>query len=248
MRPDARGARRPRRAGGLGRDGSALAATGALLACLLVSAGTLRSLEAGRGPAARAPEGELELLPPPALARALALSYDVVAADLFWVRTILYFGTHVETDGRFPKLARLLDLVVALDPHFLDAYRTGALFLSFFAKDLPGAIRLLERGAQANPQRWELPHDLGRLYMIFAKDPAQAMAWFRRADIFPGRPDYVPRMVARLATQAGQREVAVELWFRIYRETDNAHVRDQAERELRSLGVLIRRGGPGAGR
>lgn len=217
---------------------------GVLLGCLLLSAGTLRRLEAGRPQAGRVGEAELELLPPPALARALALAYDAVAADLFWVRTILYFGWHVEHDQRFPRLAPLLDLVVALDPHFIEAYRTGALFLGFVADDLPAASRLLERGVQANPERWELPHDLGRLHMIFGKDPGKAMAWFQRADGFPGRPDYVPRMVAKLATRAGQREVAIELWVRIFQETENAYVRDQAEKELRALGVVIRRGPP----
>lgn len=234
-----------RELGPRGRGWGELASAAVLGSCLLASAATLRALEADRGPAARGATPELALLPPPVVARALALSYDAVAADLLWVRTILYFGVHVESDRRFPKLAALLELVVALDPHFLDAYRTGALLLSFFAHDLPAAVQLLERGAQALPEQWELPHDLGRLYMILGRDPAKAMTWFKRADAYPGRPDYVPRMVAKLATQAGHREVAIELWFRIYRETENAYVREQAAQELRALGLVIRRGPPG---
>ena len=238
-RPPAPGPRFPRR-----RERGALLAAGVMLACLLLGAGTLHTLESDRGPTAPMPGAEVELLPPPDLARALALSYRAVAADLFWVRTVLYLGWHVEHDQRFPKLAALLDLVVTLDPHFVEAYRIGALFLGFVARDLPAATRLLERGVQATPERWELPHDLGRLYMVLGKDPGKAMTWFRQADALAGRPEYVPRIIAKLATQAGQREVAIELWVRIYRESENAHVRDQAERELRSLGVRIRREPP----
>jgi tetratricopeptide (TPR) repeat protein len=230
-----------------GRERGALLAAAALLACLALSAGVLRALEATGRAAGRAPAGELELLPAPGLARALAFSYEAVLADLFWVRTILYFGRHVEGDRQFPKLAALLDLVVGLDPHFLEAYRTGALFLSFFARDFPAAVRLLERGAQANPGRWEIPHDLASLYLLFAGDPAQAMTWFLRADGLPGRPDYVPRLAARLAARAGHREVAIELWLRVLEQTPNAYIRGQAEEELRALGVPAGGGEPGRG-
>ncbi len=166
--------------------------------------------------------------------------YDLIAADLFWLETVQYLGRHLLTDQRFPNLYPRLIRVVSLDPHFLDVYRLGGLFLAYSGNQVDEAIRLLKRGEALNPDRWELPHDLGIMYYLLKKDYPQALRWLEKAEKLPGRPDYVSRFVARLYAATGQRETAAEMWIQVYEQTNLKWVKDIARRELKKLGIHLR--------
>ncbi len=151
---------------------------------------------------------------PPAVARRLTFGYHRLAADLMWIRVVQYFGKHLGSDSGFPALRHLLDLTVGLDPEFVDAYRYGGLFL-WVAGDIPGTTALLEEGYRHNPTRWELPHDLGRIYFLQLHDYAKALRWWAIAHQLPDSPAYLPRFIARLYAKVGHRETALELWTAI---------------------------------
>ncbi len=209
------------------------------IACLCVllvagaaAAGLLRGLERVR-PAA-AVEGEAPWLPPAAAVRPLFLGYHALAADLFWIRTVQYFGEHIQTDRKYPYLYRLVDLTTSLDPHFVDAYQLGGLFLSI-GRAYPEAIAVYRKGIEHNPERWELPYELGRLYYLDLGDIAAALEWIERANTLPGHAHYIPRMVARLRARVGLIEAALEMWERMRETTDNEWVRKTAEDEIRKL-------------
>jgi tetratricopeptide (TPR) repeat protein len=174
-------------------------------------------------------------LPPPAALRAASLGFQNVAADVIWLLTIQYIGDHILTDQNLPELFRLIDTVVTLDPHFVEAYTLGALFMNYSGGNVPGAIALLERGVRANPTRWELPHDLARTYYLDLKDYPKALHWFEITDRLPGRPGYVPRFIARLYAKTGERETALEWWQAIRDSAASAWVREIAEREIAKL-------------
>lgn len=175
------------------------------------------------------------LLPPPPALRVASLGFHSMAADLVWLLTIQYFGGHVSTDQQFPELRRMLETVVALDPHFVEVYSLGALFLNYFARDVRGAIALLEEGVRANPTRWELAHDLARTYYLDVKDYRQALHWFEVANRLPGRPHYVPRFIARLYATTGERETALELWQAMRDSATSEWVRELATQEIAKL-------------
>ena len=180
-------------------------------------------------------EERVLLLPPAAALRVASLGFRSSAADAVWLLTIQYIGGHLGSDRRFPELKRLVETVVALDPHFVDAYTLGALFLSYSAGDIAGAISLLERGVRANPTSWEIPHDLARTYYLDLKDYPKALHWFEVTDRLPGRPHYVPRFIARLYAATGQRETALELWRAMRDSATSDWVREIAEREIAKL-------------
>lgn len=179
---------------------------------------------------------EAVTLPSPRLLKPALLGYHDLVADLYWLRTIQYFGKHLMDDERYPLLAPLLDFTTGLDPQFVEAYAYGHLFLLHFAEDREGAIALLRRGIAANPRNWELAYDLGRIYYLDLHDDAEALKWFERADRLPGRPEFIHRFVARMYAATGQRETAVEMWRQIYETTPYDSVRAIAERELKRLG------------
>ncbi len=180
-------------------------------------------------------EERVLVLPPPAALRVASLGFHGAVADAVWLLTIQYIGGHLTSDRRYPELKRLVETVVALDPHLVDAYTLGALFLSYSARDIAGAIALLEQGVRANPTRWEIPHALARTYYLDLKEYRQALHWFEVTDRLPGRPHYVPRFIARLYAATGERETALELW-RAMRDTATSDwVREISEREIAKL-------------
>ncbi|MDH7498975.1 MAG: hypothetical protein QHH30_01140 [candidate division NC10 bacterium] len=171
--------------------------------------------------------------------RPFLLGYDLITADLFWLETVQYLGDQLLGEQKFTDLYPRLLRVVSLDPYFLDVYRLGAIFLAYSAGQVEEAISLLKRGAALYPDRWEPAHDLGILYYLRKKEDGQALYWLQRADRLPGRPDYVPRFVARLYSSTGHRQTAIEMWIRIYEQTNLSWVKDIARRELGKLGVHL---------
>jgi tetratricopeptide (TPR) repeat protein len=203
-----------------------------LLLGIPTAAGLLRTLERIRPQVVG--EAESPWLPPAGAVRPLFLGYNALAADLFWIRTVQYFGAHIQTDRRYPHLYRLVDLTTSLDPLFVDAYELGGLFLSL-TRAYPEAIAIYRKGIEHNPDRWELPYDLGRVYFLDLGDIPAALEWFERANALPGHAHYVPRLVARLRARAGLVEAAIEMWERMLETTDNEWVRETAKKEIEKL-------------
>ncbi|MCI0372212.1 MAG: tetratricopeptide repeat protein [candidate division NC10 bacterium] len=210
-----------------------------LLVAGAAAAGLLRGLEGFRPTLAAGPEPPW--LPPAGAVRPLFLGYHALAADLFWFRTVQYFGEHIQTDRRYPHLYRLVDLTTSLDPHFLDAYQLGGLFLTL-GRAYPEATLIYQKGIEHNPERWELPYDLGRMYFLDLGDIPAALEWFERANNLPDRAHYVPRLVARLRARAGLIEAALEMWERMLETTDNEWVRETARKEIEKLRKQLRAG------
>jgi tetratricopeptide (TPR) repeat protein len=210
----------------------AIASLGILLLAVTFSAGLLWVVERARPPVAF--EQEAPWLPPAAAVRPLFLGYNALAADLFWIRTVQYFGGRIQTDRQYPHLYRLVDLTTSLDPHFVDAYHLGGLLLSL-ARAYPEAIAIYQKGIEHNPDRWELPYSLGRMYFLDLGDNAAALPWFERANALPDRPHYLPRLVARLKARVGLIEAAIEMWEQMLETTDNEWIRQTATEEIRKL-------------
>lgn len=208
-----------------------------------------RGLEA-RGRPDQLP-ADLVYLPSAEFLHYASLGYRAMLADLMWIRATQYFGEELErrrvlrdagkvkeSQERYKFLFPLLDLTVSLDPQFMNAYRFGGLLLTV-VKRYDDAIALYEKGYAANPDRWEMPHDLGRLYFLDVKDNEKALYWWKIANDLPGRPQYIPRFVPRLYMQTGQKEMAIQLWLELLEATDSEWFQKVIRDELEKLGVKI---------
>lgn len=208
-----------------------------LLGVLLLSAAAIAVVPLSSILDARAPrpaDDEPLFLPRASALRPALLGFHMLAADLYWLRSIQYFGGRYEGTGHYPSLHPLIDLTTSLDSHFLEAYELGGLLL-LIAKQPAEAIRIYEKGIAANPDRWELPYALGRLYFLDLKDNARALHWWELTDTLPGRPEYLPRFLARLHAKTGDIETAYELWHAMYERSDNEWVRRTAKAEMERL-------------
>ncbi len=199
-----------------------------------------RGLEA-RGGTREIPDEPL-YLPSATFLRYASIGYRSMVADLMWIRATQEFGKEIASKKKWERrhqfLFPLLDLTVSLDPHFIGAYRFGGLLLHV-VKQVDNAIALYEKGYAANPDRWEMPHDLGRLYFLDLKDYEKALYWWKITDTLPGRPEYIPRFLPRLYAKSGQREIAIQLWLELLDVAEQFSFRVIIKQELEKLGVSV---------
>ena len=84
----------------------------------------------------------------------MALGYDSLLADFYWMRTIQYYGRREEADKRpvrYKNLSTLLDITTTLDPDLMDAYRAGSIFLGRTGSGRRGAAAgSVEAAGQGN--------------------------------------------------------------------------------------------------
>ncbi|HEY3884797.1 MAG TPA: hypothetical protein VGL62_06305, partial [Vicinamibacterales bacterium] len=150
----------------------------------------------------------------------LTLGNAGLAADVYWIRALQYFGaerlsppSHVRT---YALLYPLLDLTTSLDPHFNIAYRFGAIFLGEPYPGGPGrpdlAVALLQKGIAAQPDKWQYMQDLGFVYYWHLHDYQTAAEWFERAAGVPGAPNWMRPLAATTLAEGGQRGASRELW------------------------------------
>lgn len=172
------------------------------------------------------------------------LGYESLAADLYWLRTVQYFGWKrlFEPDKRFDLLEPLLEITTDLDPHFKIAYTYGATFLSEpFPKGagvpLKG-VELIDKGIENNPDYWRFYLDKGFLYYWFFEDYEKAAEVFLEGSKLPGAPYWMTAMAGRSLTKGGERETARELWRILYQTAENEQMRGNAIVHLQQLDAL----------
>jgi hypothetical protein len=206
------------------------------------------------------PAGEVLYVTSGPVARRLALSYKALAADLYWIRTIQYYGgarqrlTAEARLGALPPTALaadvsdydllypLLDLTTALDPHFQIAYRFGATFLAERYPDGAGrpdlAVRLLEKGLQVQPDKWEYMQDIGFVHYWWRHDYEAAATWFNKAADVPGAPWWLRSLAATTLAQGGDRESSRTMWRAIHDTAEIDWLRRDSERRLHQLDAM----------
>jgi tetratricopeptide (TPR) repeat protein len=146
----------------------------------------------------------------------LALSFDALAADVYWIRALQHYGGERlagrTAAAKYELLHPLLDLTTTLDPYFTIAYRFGAIFLGEPYPNGPGrpdqAVALLRKGIAVQPAKWQYYHDIGFVYYWTVGDMQAAAEWFRRAAAQPGAPNWLQPLAASILLERGDRASA----------------------------------------
>lgn len=185
----------------------------------------------------------------PTTARRMSLGFNGLVADWYWMRSLQYVGRKIlstpedvaiddlgQLDLRL--LAPLLDTATTLDPHFLDPYEYAAVVLP--AIDVKEAIRIANKGIDANPTAWRLYHQLGYIYWQ-QKDYQAASDIYRRGAQIPGAPSWMTAMTAKMAADGGSRATARELYTHMLESSTDEKVKDMAQRRLVQLNSLDQR-------
>ena len=220
-----------------------------LVAGLGISACLSRWLDAHRTDhAKRFAESQLYLSGP--AAKRLTLAFNGLAADWYWMRSLQYVGGKIVAyqdthDTQFMLtdlssldlrlLASLLDVSTTLDPQFIPAYEYGAMILPEIDPDQ--AIVLLNKGIAANPSSWRLHQHLGYIYWQRGEHGKASEVYAAGAKL-PGVPAWMAAMSARLKADAGSRDVAREMYRRLYETSDDKNVKEMVVAHLMRLDSL----------
>jgi tetratricopeptide (TPR) repeat protein len=228
-----------------------IAAGVAAIAVLLTMVVALQMDRERRFPQAE-PAQQILYVNSPAVLTRVALSYDALVADLYWIRAIQYYGgtrLSEEGDKSYALLYPLLDLTTSLDPDFNIAYEFGAFFLSEKKPGGPGqsdlAIKLLEKGLVARPDRWQYPYDIG---FVHYRDGNYKVAaeWFLRAAKTSGakkegeRADMWLEPLAANTLATGGDTRSSRVMYEHLLASEAAWLREDAARRLKKLDAIDR--------
>jgi tetratricopeptide (TPR) repeat protein len=174
------------------------------------------------------------------LAKLMSLEFAPLMADIYWTRAVQYYGNkHVRGQANLELLWPLLDITTTLDPHLMPAYRFGAMFLSQAAPAGAGrpdlAVKLIERGIEANPDYWRLYEDLGFVYYFDVRDYKKASEAFLEGSTKPGAYVWMKVMAAKIAAEGESFSTSMFLWKDIYDSTEDSEVKENASLHMQLL-------------
>jgi hypothetical protein len=169
-----------------------------------------------------------------------SIGFDGLLADLYWIRTIQYFGWNLERQRaakgvvdlrQMRQLGPLLEITTELDPHHIAAYRFGAFFLQYI--DPENAVSFANRGIRNNPNEWRLYQDLGFIYWRLGRYREASDAYLNGSRV-TGAPPWMEAMAATMLARGGDGETAREIFARLCEGSDDKFIRqicsDQSER------------------
>lgn len=229
----------------------------AIVLVLLAGAVQLQAMRERLYPPSTEVDDSLYVTSGPALRR-MTVSLNALASDLYWIRAIQYYGgtkRRLEAEPLMPapppllaatseyeQLYPLLDITTSLDPLFTIAYRFGSVFLAEGYPRGPGrpdlAVRLLEKGLSAQPDKWEYMQDIGFVHYWYNHDYRIAADRFRKAAEVPGAPWWLRSLAATTLAQGGDRRSSRTMWQAIRESAEVDWLRGDAERRLAQLDAL----------
>jgi hypothetical protein len=227
-----------------GHSGHSLLCYGIFLICAVLIKPVQDRVESSLGKLRQEPD--LLFFSSPDLIKKMALGYGSLLADIYWMRTIQYYGNRDAADKRpirYKNLATLLDITTTLDPNLLDAFRSGSSFLA--EADPIGAgqpqegVKLLDKGISLHPDEWRLYYDKGFIYYMNLQDyKAAGDVWLSGSRI-SGAPVWMQNLAAMSLSKGGAVEIALSLWRRQYEESDREIIRENARNHLLSFQVAL---------
>lgn len=181
--------------------------------------------------------------------RRMSLGFNGLVADWYWMRSLQYVGKkileapeNVQLDNlaqlELRLLAPLLDVATTLDPEFMEPYQYAAVVLP--AIDQDEAIRITRKGIAANPTQWRLYQHLGYIYWQRDDFTAAGDAYAQGAMV-PGAPPWMEAMKARMAAEGGSRDVAREIYTRMYEQAGDSQIKETARLRLLQLDSMDQR-------
>ena len=167
------------------------------------------------------------------------LGYHHVGADLLWLRLLQVVGQRRISPDEFEWMYHALDVITTLDPQYAYAYYAGGSVLVDQGNRPDLSNRLLEKGADANPQVWYIPFLLGYNYYFLLADPAKGAEYIMEAARRPDGPSYLPGLATRMAAEAGSPDTALAFLEARLRETQDPQTRESLANRMKE--VIIER-------
>ncbi len=137
--------------------------------------------------------------------------------------------------GLIDYIYPMLDRVTTLDPHFIFPYVFGGVYLLMETGEFDEASALLEKGYQANSNRWEFPFYLGWIYWIYRGNMEKTTAYLSEAVSKEECPQYVRNILVGLSRNT-ERSQFTRLYLEgLLQSNDNPEIREQIIEILNQL-------------
>ena len=182
---------------------------------------------------------ELLYIPSKSLLTHFTAGMSNIVADLLWIETIQYTVQEFHSKERkFAWLEQMINAVVDLDPYFVDAYATGSMFLSSIGAD-DKALTLLKKGFVRNPDSWEIPYEIVKLYVLNRRDrpeaPAVTTHYLRMLAERHEYPELYLDWARHIQEQNSLKQEARAIWEDVLQNSENKFIRELAYANLRLL-------------
>ncbi len=187
--------------------------------------------------------------------------FENLAADIYWIRGVLYFGRNNfdedypfqipeiyskkerekkeinwgEKKKKLELLNNILNIVIELDPYFLYPYLFGGLFLSMKLGEPNEAIGILRKGEKIFPTDWRFPFWIGFNYFFYLGDTESSLKEFLRAMALPGCRSYVNDIARGIIENEGKKEIAVNFLKGARDSAQNKIVKKQFDKILKEI-------------
>jgi hypothetical protein len=161
--------------------------------------------------------------------------FNQVIADYFWIKTVGYFGEHLMSDRNYPWLYHMLDLVTTLDPQFIWPYYFGGITLSLEAHQVAQSNLILKKAIHYHPDNWQFLFFLGFNYWYHDNNLLMAATYLKQAALQPGAPRYLKTFPARLYSEAGQKDAAIQFLLEMKKNTQDIHMRAELDKRIEEI-------------
>lgn len=163
--------------------------------------------------------------------RVLSFGYQNLTADLLFIWSIQFYSTTYLTN-RFDYLERVFDTITDITPPYKEPYIIGALIMAFEAKDIPMAMRLLDKGSRNIESEWFFDHEAGYYAYKYLQDYDRAEAYYDRASSKPNAPSFLKRLKAHMVYLRDDPQVAYQMWLDIHNNARDRLEKDSAFNHL----------------
>ena len=186
-------------------------------------------------------DDELLYIPSKTLLTHFTAGMSNVVADLLWIETIQYTVKEFHDPQRkFKWLEHMCNAVTDLDPYFKGVYVNGGMFLSSVGED-EKALKLLKKGFVRNPDSWEIPYEIVKVYVLNRRDDPQSAAittqYLRMLAERHEHPEMYLSWALRIQEQNNLKRTGRAIWEDVLKNSTDTFIRELAAHNLRVLTV-----------
>ncbi len=169
-------------------------------------------------------EGPLVTLPSPLL-KVMAVEFDGVAANLLFLRAIMFHGEKLELDqplsaNEWDWFYSTLDAATDLDPYFYDPYYIANATLPWKSELVEETNALLGKGSRYRDWDWTLPFYRGFNAFYFLQQNEKASEYLMEAARRTDTNSFMATLASRLAYKSNRTENAIIFLSQMVQRSD----------------------------
>jgi tetratricopeptide (TPR) repeat protein len=164
----------------------------------------------------------------------------LLASHIFWIKVLVYYGDAENSLDHYSQIYPYCSLATDLNPYYIPSYQFGASVLAFHVKRVEEAVKLLQKGIEANPRSKVAP-----LVVLLAAIGYQNVEKYDQviprleALINSGNaPRMMVNILANIYKKVGRYDDAIALWRKILKNAEVPQEKIEAAQKLQELYLI----------